>query len=150
MTSEQPTDGDRALLWLWCLACFVASVALFGYLPMSTLVEMEELSEHPGPLTAIFGVAAAAALAIFLITRRRPAFAGDLRRSLWVGTVAALLGFGSYGGYLASTDLKPAADAPQVGETAPDFRIVDPDGREFWLMDFRGGPVLLVFYRGMW
>jgi drug/metabolite transporter (DMT)-like permease len=144
------TGRDRLVLWIWCLACFVASVSLFVYLPMSTVVELEELSEHPGPLTAFFGFFAAVALGIFVLTRGRPAFTPDLRRSLRVGTVAALVGFGCYATYIVSTDLEPAANAPKVGDTAPDFRVVDPDGREFWLLDFRGGPVLLVFYRGMW
>lgn len=144
------TGRDRLVLWLWCLACFVASVSLFVYLPMSTVVELEELSEHPGPLTALFGLHAAGALGIFVLTRGRPAFSRDLRRSLVVGTLAALVGFGSYAGYISSTDLKAAANAPRVGDVAPDFRVVDPEGREFWLLDFRGGPVLLVFYRGMW
>ncbi len=145
-----PTRPDRVLLWVWCFACFVTSVSLLIYQAMSASIEFEALSEQPGPLTALFGLAAGVTLGIFVLTRGRPAFSPDLRRSLRVGTVAALVGFGCYATYIVSTDLEPAANAPQVGDTAPDFRVVDPDGREFWLLDFRGGPVLLVFYRGMW
>ena len=38
----------------------------------------------------------------------------------------------------------------QIGDEAPGFRVVDPDGRVFDLHDFRGEPVLLVFFRGQW
>ena len=38
-----------------------------------------------------------------------------------------------------------------VGETAPDFTLVDHQGRKVTLSDSRGkSPVVLVFYRGYW
>lgn len=46
----------------------------------------------------------------------------------------------------------PAMEGPAVseglpaGEAAPDFELPDPDGRPVRLSDFRGRPVLLVFY----
>jgi hypothetical protein len=44
----------------------------------------------------------------------------------------------------------PAAAGPTVGAPAPDFALVDQDGRLRRLADFRGAPLLLVFYRGHW
>lgn len=39
----------------------------------------------------------------------------------------------------------------QVGETAPDFRLPDTDGRMVSLeASLRGGPVVVTFYRGGW
>jgi peroxiredoxin len=38
--------------------------------------------------------------------------------------------------------------AVEVGDTAPDFTLPDPDGAEVSLSDFRGRNVVLVFYPG--
>src|SRR5215472_13380206 len=37
-----------------------------------------------------------------------------------------------------------------VGDLAPDFSVLDSDGRAFRLSDLRGSPVLVKFYRGYW
>lgn len=44
----------------------------------------------------------------------------------------------------------PAVDGPPVGVAAPDFALVDQTGKPVRLADFRGAPLLLVFYRGHW
>jgi len=44
----------------------------------------------------------------------------------------------------------PGASGPTVGAAAPDFALADQAGRTVRLTDFRGSPVLLVFYRGHW
>lgn len=47
----------------------------------------------------------------------------------------------------AQTRTKPLA----VGETAPDFTLVDHHGQKVTLSDSKGkNPVVLVFYRGYW
>ena len=40
--------------------------------------------------------------------------------------------------------------AVAVGDIAPDFALLDAQGREFRLSALRGAPVLLKFYRGYW
>jgi peroxiredoxin len=43
------------------------------------------------------------------------------------------------------------ARAPKVGDEAPDFALPDQHGDEVWLSALlRGGPVVLIFYRGEW
>jgi hypothetical protein len=44
----------------------------------------------------------------------------------------------------------PGASGPTLGTAAPDFALVDQAGRTVRLGDFRGSPLLLVFYRGHW
>jgi 4-amino-4-deoxy-L-arabinose transferase-like glycosyltransferase len=44
----------------------------------------------------------------------------------------------------------PLVAGPVVGAPAPDFALVDQSGRTARLEDFRGAPLLLVFYRGHW
>ena len=46
--------------------------------------------------------------------------------------------------------LVPAAHGPSVGAAAPDFALPDQTGKIVRLADFRGKPLLLVFYRGHW
>jgi len=43
-----------------------------------------------------------------------------------------------------------AAAPPRIGETAPEFRLPDQNGRIVRLSEARGHKVVLVFYRGYW
>ena len=148
----KPSKADQLLLWTWCTACFVGTTALFFYLPMSTQPAWAQLSEDPTPLTTVFCLSAVTCVGILWVIRNRPMFQGELRRTLMVGTLASVLGVTGYGGYVYafSQTLAVAQSAPQVGELAPNFRVVDPEGRAWSLQLFRGSPVLLVFYRGHW
>jgi hypothetical protein len=44
----------------------------------------------------------------------------------------------------------PPASGPPIGAPAPAFALVDQSERTVRLEDFRGAPLLLVFYRGHW
>ena len=46
--------------------------------------------------------------------------------------------------------VQPAASGPAIGGPAPDFALRDERGDMVRLVDLRGAPVLLVFYRGHW
>ena len=51
----------------------------------------------------------------------------------------------------ASAQTQSAAKPVGVGETAPDFTLVDQHGRKVTLSEHKGkSPVVLVFYRGYW
>lgn len=43
-------------------------------------------------------------------------------------------------------DQEPAGRRPGRGDAAPDFRLAGPGSREYALSDYRGEPVVLVFY----
>lgn len=50
-----------------------------------------------------------------------------------------------------SRQLPAAANAPKVGEKAPDFTLADAQGRPVRLYDLLGQNwVVLIFYRGYW
>ena len=57
---------------------------------------------------------------------------------------------GAFGTLLYVTTVVPPASGPRVGAAAPDFALVDQAGKAVRLADFRGSPLLLVFYRGHW
>lgn len=44
----------------------------------------------------------------------------------------------------------PVATGLSLGTSAPAFELTDQRGQTVRLADFRGGPLLLVFYRGHW
>jgi len=51
---------------------------------------------------------------------------------------------------LALLFLGAAALSPRVGDTAPDFRLIDQTGHAVRLSEAHGHKVVLVFYRGFW
>jgi hypothetical protein len=44
----------------------------------------------------------------------------------------------------------PPVSGPPIGSPAPSFALADQAGKTVRLEDFRGSPLLLVFYRGHW
>ena len=66
---------------------------------------------------------------------------------LWAGALAAAPALGPQDG----RDLPPAdLNRVQTTQLAPDFTLEAADGRAVTLSQFRGRPVVLVFYRGHW
>lgn len=61
-----------------------------------------------------------------------------------------VFGFFLFYNFAFSAQLPESKGAPKVGDVAPDFTLPDQDGKPVKLSDFRGQPVLLVFYRGYW
>jgi len=68
---------------------------------------------------------------------------------------AALLGVnltiaGVFATILYVVPVVPPATGPALGTAAPDFTLADQTGKPVRSSDFRGSPLLLVFYRGHW
>src|SRR5262249_37446367 len=79
------------------------------------------------------------------------ATAGAGRRLLPIAlSVVNVLLAGAFAVILYDASAVPAADGPPVGVAAPSFTLADQTGRQTSLADFRGRPLLLVFYRGHW
>ena len=94
----------------------------------------------------------------------RPFRQPERYRGRILGPVLAVLSLAIVGLFLYSTlvfsrQLPAAANAPQVGEKAPDFTLPDAQGRPVRLQSLLAAPaasgapgswVLLIFYRGYW
>jgi predicted PurR-regulated permease PerM len=105
---------------------------------------------------------AVAAVLLFMGVRR--AFTPQRRLiSKIVAPVIAVLGalilaLFIFGTFVASRWLPVSQGAPQVGQNAPDFTLVDTNNKPVSLSDLRTAPingqppkgVLLIFYRGYW
>jgi hypothetical protein len=80
-----------------------------------------------------------------LAVKRAPA--SWVTRTL-LGTNVVLAGL--FAAFLYVALVVPAAAGPALGAPAPDFALPDQTGEVVRLSDFRGAPLLLVFYRGHW
>lgn len=74
-----------------------------------------------------------------------------------LGPILAILGicmfgFFSYVFFYVLREVPPSTGAPRVGQKAPEFTLLDQDGKEVSLRDLssRSKAVALIFYRGFW
>jgi cytochrome oxidase Cu insertion factor (SCO1/SenC/PrrC family) len=65
----------------------------------------------------------------------------------WILLVAALMAASSAIGFAQGA--KNRTEPLKVGEVAPDFTLLDQNGKSLTLSKL-GEPVVLVFYRGFW
>lgn len=82
--------------------------------------------------------------------RRSAGLAGRLG-GVFVLVVAVLLsGLFVFYVFHLSYQVPPPQPETMALETAPDFALTDPDGREVSLAQFAGTNLVLTFYRGYW
>jgi hypothetical protein len=93
---------------------------------------------------SLIAVALGLVLSLFAVIRAR--------RSVLAGVLLAVsvLFAGWFGGMLYVFSALPPVAGPAIGAAAPDFAAPDQAGKTVRLADFRGHPLLLVFYRGHW
>jgi len=84
------------------------------------------------------------ALSILAVVRARRRLVPGLLLGLNVAVAAA------FSAMLYVVSVMPPASGPSIGAPAPAFALVDQGERTVRLEDFRGAPLLLVFYRGHW
>src|SRR3989442_6901524 len=146
---------------------FVLSIFAFLSYPL-VFVNWAATRDFPWANLLLF---ANAAVLLFIGVRR--AFAPDRRRfskivSSGLGTLSLLvLGMFIFVAFVAARWLPPSTGAPQVGQRAPDFILVDTNNKSLSLSELlsspitsqppasMGGPrtakgVLIIFYRGYW
>jgi cytochrome oxidase Cu insertion factor (SCO1/SenC/PrrC family) len=73
-----------------------------------------------------------------------------MKRKLLRGAVVLLVvlaGFVYWALYLSYPKPQIVSNA---GHAAPDFTLPDQDGKPFTLSSLRGGPAVVIFYRGYW
>jgi hypothetical protein len=90
-------------------------------------------------------VATGLALSLWAVQRAAP---GSWMPRILLGVNATLAAL--FAAFLYVMLSVPGVSGPTIGKAAPDFALVDQTGRTVRLADFRGSPLLLVFYRGHW
>ena len=96
--------------------------------------------------------------AVLLVAGLKRAFGDPERyRGKISGIVLGVLSVAVFGLFWFSTyyftrQLPPSAEAPRVGQRAPDFALADANGKTVALSEMLKGnrAVLLIFYRGYW
>jgi len=138
-------------LSLW-LGFAVVIVALFGY---QFFVVFPITRDFPWVNLLLFAIGGLLlGLGLFRAYGHPAAYRGKIFGPLL--TVLSLLMFGlfAYGLFFIARQMPPSTGAPQVGQKAPDFALVDQDGNRVELNDLLSSPstraVLLIFYRGYW
>ena len=143
----------------WAIwAGFVLSIFAFLSYPL-IFVNWVVTRDFPWANLFLFAVAAG-----LLFAGVRRAFAPNRRRvSKIVAAIVAtlstlLLGMFIFTAFVAARWLPASAGAPQVGQAAPEFNLIDINGRATSVSELRSQPingkpakgVLLIFYRGYW
>jgi len=150
-----------AKFWNWRIwagfALCIAALVGYGFMVNETRAVF-------WPALLLFMVAAA----LLVSGLKRRSHEPELYRGKIAGpvlTAVCVLIFGLFGfvAYQVSRVFPDAKHSPQIGQRAPEFSLVDANGKSFTLAQLRSSPitdsggvaratkgVLVVFYRGYW
>ena len=142
--------------WNWPIwvGFLVAMAGLFSY---QFFVQFPITRDFPWANLLLFGIGGA--LLIFGLFRafgRPQVYRGKIFGSIFAAIAVFCIAFFSYVIFYVLHQVPASAGAPRVGQKAPDFFLLDQDGKPVGLGDLLRGPsgppkgVALIFYRGFW
>ena len=103
-----------------------------------------------------FGIGLALLLVgLFRAFGRPQVYRGKIFGSIFAAMAVLFVAFFSYVIFYVLHQVPASAGAPRVGQRAPDFLLLDQNGKPVGLGDLLRGPsgpkpVALIFYRGFW
>jgi hypothetical protein len=149
----------RKINWQLWAGFLLTLIAAFSY--PALFVQFPATRDFPWVNLLVFGIA----LVLLLLGLRR-AFSRTQphpTRSKILGVIAATLGIAIcglfiFGFFVFARFLPVSHGAPQVGQKAPEFSLVDTTSKSVSLSELLSSPlngkapraVLLIFYRGSW
>jgi hypothetical protein len=104
----------------------------------------------------LFGMGLALLLVgLFRAFGRPQVYRGKIFGSIFAAMAVLFVAFFSYVIFYVLHQVPASAGAPRVGQRAPDFLLLDQNGKPVGLGDLLRGPsgpkpVALIFYRGFW
>jgi hypothetical protein len=136
--NDSTSNRRNHLIWIGPLISVVGFVSYFGF-----FARFPALRDFPWLTLPL--VLAGVVVSTLAIQR------GRSWRSI-AGAVfsASCAGFLFVYVFFLSNQLPPPDNVIALGAEAPAFSLPDQDGSLVRLADFRGRPVVLVFYRGFW
>jgi len=144
-------------LSIW-LGFVVILSALFTYLPV--FVRFPATRDFPWATLLLFAAGLALIARGLARAYREPhLYRGKVAGLILGGLGLALIGFFCLGVFHFARQVPPSTGAPGVGQKAPDFALLDKDGKRVTLSGLlaagagtsdRINGVVLVFYRGYW
>ena len=138
--------------WNWpiWLGFIVAVGGLFSY---EFFAQFPITRDFPWANLLLFAIGAALLLVgLFRAFGRPQVYRGKIFGSIFVTISFLLFAFFAYEIFYVLRQVPLSSHAPRVGEKAPEFTLVDPNGRSVALVDLLSGSkaVVLIFYRGFW
>ena len=101
----------------------------------------------------LFGIGAALLIGgLFRAFGRPQVYRGKIFGSIFAAIAVLVVAFFSYGIFYVVRQVPASAGAPRVGQKAPDFMLLDQNGKPVGLGDLLSGSraVALICYRGFW
>ena len=138
--------------WNWPIwVGFIVAVA--GLSSYQFFAQFPVTRDFPWANFLLFGIGAA--LLIFGLFRafgRPQVYRGKIFGSIFAAIALLLFAFFSYVIFYVLSQVPASAGAPRVGQKAPDFFLLDQNGKPVGLGDLlsNSNGALLIFYRGFW
>jgi hypothetical protein len=143
---------DMTRKWNWPIwAGFVIAVGgLFSY---EFFVRFPITRDFPWADLLLFGIGGVLLIVgLFRAFGRPHLYRGKIFGSIFTAIALFLFAFFGYEIFYVLRQVPLSAQAPRVGERAPEFTLVDQNGKPVALADLLSGSkaVVLIFYRGFW
>ena len=109
--------------------------------------------DFPWANLLLFGIGCALLIVgLFRAFGRPRLYRGKIFGSIFSAIALFLFAFFSYEIFYVLRQVPLSAQAPRVGEKAPEFTLVDKNGKPVALADLLSGSkaIVLIFYRGFW
>jgi hypothetical protein len=137
--------------WNWPIwVGFVVAVGgLFSY---EFFVQFPITRDFPWATLLLFGTGAVLLLVgLFRAFGRSQLYRGKVFGSIFTAISMLLFAFFSYEIFYVLKQVPLSAQAPRVGEKAPEFSLPDQNGKQVALADLLSpNGAVLIFYRGHW
>ena len=108
--------------------------------------------DFPWASLLIFGIGAVLVLVgLFRAFGRPQLYRGKVFGSIFAVVALLFFGFFCYETFYVLRQVPLSAQAPRIGEKAPDFSLPDQNGKQVTLADLLSpNGAVLIFYRGFW
>jgi hypothetical protein len=139
--------------WPMWVGFVVVVTGLFSY---GFFVRFPTTRDFPWANLLLFGIGIALLIVgLFRAFGRPQIYHGKIFGSIFAAIAVLVVAFFSYVIFYVLHQVPASAGAPRVGQRAPDFLLLDQNGKPVGLGDLLRGPsgpkpVALIFYRGFW
>lgn len=138
--------------WNWPIwVGFVVAIA--GLVSYEFFARFPITRDFPWINLLLFGVGAALLIVgLFRAFGRPQLYRGKIFGSIFTAIAVLLFAFFSYEIFYVLRQVPASVGAPHIGQKAPDFTLLDQNGKSVSLSDLLSNlkGAVLIFYRGFW